>query len=108
MMFKKNSNAAKLEIALPDGTRIGAALSGSMEPGREDCDWAGVNVNMVAPDGTRRMLCSAEYVENDRKVRVFGSSGRISELDVGIEADQAMRDRVKTAYGAAGIRLGVA
>lgn len=108
MMFRKNSNAAKLEIALPDGSRIVATLSGYVEPGREDCDWAGVNVDMVSADGAHHMLCSAEYVEDVRKVRVFGSSGRINELDVGDCADQAMRKCRKAAYSAAGIRLGVA
>jgi len=105
---QEKQNAVKLEIGLPDGSRIVAMLSGYVEPGGEDCGWAGVNVDMVSTDGAHYMLCSAEYVEDVRKVRVFGSSGRINELEVGNCADQAMRKNRKTTYRAAGIRLGVA
>ena len=93
MKFRKQSDNPGMEITLPNGMKIVARLSGNADPTRPEADWAGINVTMVAPNGDRLPLCSAEYVERDRKVRVFGHNGRINELDVSIEADQPKRER---------------
>ena len=93
MKFRKQSDNPGMEITLPNGMKIIARLSGNADPNRPEADWAGINVTMVAPNGDRLPLCSAEHVERDRKVRVFGHNGRINALDVSIEADQPKRER---------------
>lgn len=108
MKFRNNRNTPSMEITLPNGMKIVATMSGYVEPGRENCDWAGINVSMVAPNGDYRPLCSAEYVEDVGKVRVFGNGGKISELDVRIEAPRRKRERRKLVSGHAHFRMKVA
>jgi len=93
MKFRNHSDNPGMEITLPNGMKIIARLSGNADPNRPEADWAGINVVMMTPTGNRLPLCSAEYVERDRKVRVFGHNGRINELDVSIEAVQPKRER---------------
>ena len=63
---------------------------------------------MVAPTGNRFPLCSAEYVERDRKVRVFGHNGRINELDVSFEAPKSQQKRFNEAPVTGSLRLKMA
>ena len=108
MKFRNSKATPTMEITLPSGMKIVAQLSGNADPNRPEADWAGVNVVMVAPTGNRFPLCSAEYVERDRKVRVFGHNGRINELDVSFEAPQTQRNRFNEAPVTGSLRLKMA
>ena len=101
MKFRNSKATPTMEITLPSGMKIVAQLSGNADPNTPEADWAGINVVMVAPTGNRFPLCSAEYVERDRKVRVFGHNGRINELDVSFEALSPSRN-VSTRYPSPG------
>lgn len=108
-MKRRNSKAiSSMEITLPNGMKIVATMSGYVEPGRENSDWAGINVVMVGPNNEHRHLCSAEYVIDDRKVRVFANHGRVNELDVSFEAPQPQRERGNTAPDTGSLRLKLA
>ena len=107
MKFRNSKATPTMEITLPSGMKIVAQLSGNADPNRPEADWAGINVVMMDPTGKRLPLCSAEYVERDRKVRVFGHHGRINELDVSIEAVQPKRER-SMAPGNASFRMRLA
>ena len=108
-MKLRNSKATPtMEITLPSGMKIVAQLSGNADPNRPEADWAGINVVMVAPTGNRFPLCSAEYVERDRKVRVFGHNGRINELDVSFEAPKPQREHFNEVPVTGSLRLKMA
>jgi hypothetical protein len=112
MKFRNSKVAAihtpTMEITLPNGMKIVATMNGFVEPDRENCDWAGINVAMVGPNNEFRQLCSAEYVVDDRKVRVFANHGRVNELDVSFEAPQAQRERSNAAPATGSLRLKLA
>ena len=108
MKFRNCKATPTMEIILPSGMKIVAQLSGNADPNRPEADWAGINVVMVAPTGNRVPLCSAEYVERDRKVRVFGHNGRINELDVSFEAPKPQRERFNEVPVTGSLRLKMA
>ena len=112
MKFRNSKVAANrtptMEITLPNGMKIVAKMSGYVEPGRENCDWAGINVAMVGPNNEYRQLCSAEYVVDDRKVRVFANHGRVNELDVSFEAPKSQQNRFNEAPVTGSLRLKMA
>ena len=108
MKFRNCKATPTMEIILPSGMKIVAQLSGNADPNRPEADWAGINVVMVAPTGNRVPLCSAEYVERDRKVRVFGHNGRINELDVSFEAPKSQQKRFNEAPVTGSLRLKMA
>ena len=97
-----------MEITLPNGMKIVAKMSGYVEPGRENCDWAGINVAMVGPNNEYRELCSAEYVVDDHKVRVFANHGRVNELDVCFKASQTQWESGNAALATGSLRLKLA
>ncbi|MBQ8962455.1 MAG: hypothetical protein IJ089_13660 [Clostridia bacterium] len=108
MKFRNSKATPSMEITLPNGMKIIATMSGYVEPGRETCDWAGINVAMVSPNGEYRQLCSAEYVVDDRKVRVFANHGRVNELDVSFEAPNSQWERGNAAPATGNLRLKMA
>ena len=108
MKRRNNSNIPSMEITLPNGTRIVATLNGNVEPGRENCDWAGINVKMVDASGNTRLLCSAEYVEDASEIRVFGSHGRIEQLSIAMESPKPTKARREPESGNARFRLKLA
>ena len=108
MKCRNHSDSPCMEITLPNGMKIIARLSGNADPNRPEADWAGINVVMMTPTGNRLPLCSAEYVERDRKVRVFGHNGRINELDVSFEAPQTQWNRFNEAPVTGSLRLKMA
>lgn len=108
MKFRNNRNTPSMEITLPNGMKIVATMSGYVEPGREACDWAGINVAMVSPNGEYRQLCSAEYVVDVHKVRVFANNGRVNELDVSFEAPKSQRERGNAASATGNLHLKMA
>ena len=108
MKFRNCKATPTMEIILPSGMKIVAQLSGNADPNRPEADWAGINVVMVAPTGNRFPLCSAEYVERDRKVRVFGHNGRINELDVSFEAPKSQQKRFNEVPVTGSLRLKMA
>ena len=108
MKFRNCKATPTMEIILPSGMKIVAQLSGNADPNRPEADWSGINVVMVAPTGNRFPLCSAEYVERDRKVRVFGHNGRINELDVSFEAPKSQQKRFNEAPVTGSLRLKMA
>ena len=108
MKFRNHSDSPGMEITLPNGMKIIARLSGNADPNRPEADWAGINVVMMDPTCKRLPLCSAEYVERDRKVRVFGHNGRINELDVSFEAPKSQQKRFNEAPVPGSLRLKMA
>ena len=108
MKFRNSKATPTMEITLPSGMKIVAQLSGNADPNRPEADWAGIDVVMFAPTGNRVPLCSAEYVERDRKVRVFGHNGRINELDVSFEAPKSQQKRFNEAPVTGSLRLKMA
>ena len=108
MKFRNCKATPTMEIILPSGMKIVAQLSGNADPNRPEADWAGINVVMMTPTGNRLPLCSAEYVERDRKVRVFGHNGRINELDVSFEAPKSQQKRFNEAPVTGSLRLKMA
>lgn len=108
MKFRNSKATPTMEITLPNGMKIVATMSGYVESGRENCDWAGINVAMVSANGDYQQLCSAEYVVDDRKVRVFANHGRVNELDVSFEAPKSKRERNNVIPATGNLRLKMA